>query len=129
MCRTRLWIIPEYADTRSLNTSSFDEALSLQTESVKIAHRTQQVIACQSSVTTTTDPLGGSYHVESLADRVEQEVPSELDRIRDNASTQQVGTETGSRKMVGVNVLTESKPSRRAIHKIQSAPWRRQIQD
>ncbi len=59
--------------TQSLHTNSMDEALALPTEdSVRIALRTQQVIAYESGVTKTVDPLGGSYYVEFLTDEIER---------------------------------------------------------
>jgi len=59
--------------TQSLHTNSYDEALALPTqEAVRIALRTQQVIAHETGVTNTIDPLGGSYFVESLTDEMEQ---------------------------------------------------------
>jgi methylmalonyl-CoA mutase, N-terminal domain len=58
--------------TQSLHTNSYDEALALPTEdAVRIALRTQQVIAHETGVTNTIDPLGGSYFVEALTDRME----------------------------------------------------------
>src|SRR5438874_8506326 len=58
--------------TQSLHTNSFDEALALPTEdSVRLALRTQQVIAHETGVTNTIDPLGGSWFVESLTNRME----------------------------------------------------------
>ncbi len=58
--------------TQSLHTNSFDEALALPTEeAVRVALRTQQVIAHESGVTNTIDPLGGSYFVEKLTDEME----------------------------------------------------------
>jgi methylmalonyl-CoA mutase, N-terminal domain len=58
--------------TQSLHTNSYDEALALPTEeAVRIALRTQQVIAHESGVTNTIDPLGGSYFVEKLTDQME----------------------------------------------------------
>ena len=60
--------------TQSLHTNSFDEALALPTaEAVRIALRTQQVIAHESGVTNTADPLGGAYFVEKLTDELEAE--------------------------------------------------------
>src|SRR5918996_1475212 len=60
--------------TQSLHTNSFDEALALPTENaVRIALRTQQVIAHESGVVNTIDPLGGSYYVEELTNRLEEE--------------------------------------------------------
>jgi methylmalonyl-CoA mutase, N-terminal domain len=59
--------------TQSLHTNSYDEALALPTEeAVQIALRTQQVIAHETGVTNTIDPLGGSYFVEALTDRLEE---------------------------------------------------------
>jgi methylmalonyl-CoA mutase, N-terminal domain len=59
--------------TQSLHTNSYDEALALPTEeAVRIALRTQQVIAHETGVTNTIDPLGGSYFVESLTDAMER---------------------------------------------------------
>src|SRR4030088_2117110 len=59
--------------TQSLHTNSYDEALALPTEeAVTIALRTQQVIAHETGVTSTADPLGGSYFVEALTDEMEQ---------------------------------------------------------
>jgi methylmalonyl-CoA mutase, N-terminal domain len=60
--------------TQSLHTNAYDEALALPTEaSARLALRTQQVLATESGVTETVDPLGGSYFVEALTDRLEQE--------------------------------------------------------
>jgi methylmalonyl-CoA mutase, N-terminal domain len=59
--------------TQSLHTNSFDEALALPAEeAVRLALRTQQIIAHETGVTNTIDPLGGSYFVEALTDRMEQ---------------------------------------------------------
>jgi methylmalonyl-CoA mutase, N-terminal domain len=59
--------------TQSLHTNSFDEALALPTEAaVRLALRTQQIIAHETGVTNTIDPLGGSYFVEALTDRMEE---------------------------------------------------------
>jgi methylmalonyl-CoA mutase N-terminal domain/subunit len=59
--------------TQSLHTNSFDEALALPTEdAVRLALRTQQIIAHETGVTNTIDPLGGSYFVEAMTDRMEQ---------------------------------------------------------
>jgi methylmalonyl-CoA mutase N-terminal domain/subunit len=68
--------------TQSLHTNSMDEAYALPTEkAVRTALRTQQVIAYESGVANTIDPLGGSYLVESLTDRIEQEARHYLDKI------------------------------------------------
>jgi methylmalonyl-CoA mutase, N-terminal domain len=69
--------------TQSLHTNSFDEALALPTENaVRLALRTQQVIAHETGVANTIDPLGGSYYVEDLTNRLEAEAYDYFDRIR-----------------------------------------------
>jgi methylmalonyl-CoA mutase, N-terminal domain len=68
--------------TQSLHTNSMDEALALPTEnSARVALRTQQIIAYESGVADTVDPLGGSYFVEALTDRLESDVWGYLKRI------------------------------------------------
>ena len=69
--------------TQSLHTNSFDEALALPTENaVRIALRTQQVIAHETGVVNTIDPLGGSWYVEDLTNRLEAEAYDYFERIR-----------------------------------------------
>ena len=69
--------------TQSLHTNSFDEALALPTENAaRIALRTQQVIAHEAGVVNTIDPLGGSWYVEDLTNRLETEAYDYFDRIR-----------------------------------------------
>jgi methylmalonyl-CoA mutase, N-terminal domain len=69
--------------TQSLHTNSFDEALALPTENaVRLALRTQQVIAHETGAVNTIDPLGGSYYVEDLTNRLEAEAHEYFDRIR-----------------------------------------------
>jgi methylmalonyl-CoA mutase N-terminal domain/subunit len=109
--------------TQSLHTNSKDEALALPTEeAVTLALRTQQVIACESGVTHTIDPLGGSYFVEQLTDRIEAEaaaIIAEVDarggmvraieqgypqaEIERAAYRFQRSIDTGDRPIVGVN--------------------------
>ncbi len=109
--------------TQSLHTNSYDEALSLPTEeSARIALRTQQVIASESGLGNVVDPLGGSYYVESLTDRIEEETMALLDRIEEeggmlaaiesgfvqreiqqSAYDYQKGIEAGEIEVVGVN--------------------------
>jgi methylmalonyl-CoA mutase N-terminal domain/subunit len=68
--------------TQSLHTNSLDETLALPTEdAVKIALRTQQIIAHESGVTHTVDPLGGSYYVEWLTDKIEAEAKQYIDKL------------------------------------------------
>ncbi|MBK9099408.1 MAG: methylmalonyl-CoA mutase family protein [bacterium] len=68
--------------TQSLHTNSRDEALALPTEdSVRIALRTQQVVAEESGVANTVDPLAGSYYVEAMTDLIEKEADEYIDKI------------------------------------------------
>jgi methylmalonyl-CoA mutase N-terminal domain/subunit len=69
--------------TQSLHTNSFDEALALPTENaVRLALRTQQVIAHETGVVNTIDPLGGSYYLEDLTNRLEAEAYDYFERIK-----------------------------------------------
>ena len=68
--------------TQSLHTNAWDEALALPTESsALLALRTQQVIAHESGVTKTVDPLAGSYYIESITDEIEKQVTSYLHKV------------------------------------------------
>jgi methylmalonyl-CoA mutase N-terminal domain/subunit len=69
--------------TQSLHTNSMDETLALPTEkAVQIALRTQQILACETGVRDTVDPLAGSYYMESLTGWMEEECEKYFDRIR-----------------------------------------------
>jgi methylmalonyl-CoA mutase N-terminal domain/subunit len=109
--------------TQSLHTNSYDEALALPTEeAVRVALRTQQVIAHETGVTSTIDPLGGSYFVEALTDRMEEaayayfakidELGGMVDAIKQNFPQREIADasfqlqeeiERGERIVVGVN--------------------------
>ncbi len=113
--------------TQSLHTNSYDEALSLPTEeSVRIALRTQQIIAEETGVADTVDPLGGSYAIEAMTDRIVQEARDYIDEIdklggmveaintgyvqkeiQDTAYDMQKEIEEGDRVVVGVNKYQE----------------------
>ncbi len=68
--------------TQSLHTNAYDEALALPTvESARLALRTQQILAHESGVAQTVDPLGGSYYLEALTDEIERQVKALLDEI------------------------------------------------
>ena len=115
--------------TQSLHTNGYDEALSLPTEAAaKIALRTQQVIAFESGVTDTVDPLAGSYFVETLTDEIEAAAQLYIDKIDAmggsvnaiengyiqqeiaNAAYQyQVEVESAEKIIVGVNKFTQEK--------------------
>ena len=113
--------------TQSLHTNSFDEALALPTEqAVRVALRTQQIIAEETGVVNTADPLGGSYFVEALTDEMEAQCYEYFHRIdelggmveavkrgfpqreiADAAFRYQQEVESGLRKIVGVNAYRE----------------------
>ncbi|TVP80030.1 MAG: methylmalonyl-CoA mutase [Gemmatimonadales bacterium] len=113
--------------TQSLHTNSMDETLALPTEkSVRIALRTQQVLAHETGVPNTIDPLAGSHYVESLTDELEAEAEAifqEIDElggvvpgieagwfqreIANAAMRQQQEVERGDRVVVGVNAFTD----------------------
>jgi methylmalonyl-CoA mutase N-terminal domain/subunit len=116
--------------TQSLHTNAYDEALSLPTEeSVRLALRTQQVLAAESGVANTVDPLAGSGYVEALTDALEQRAQLLLDAVEErggaaraiawiqqeihNSAYQfQLAIERGERTVVGVNAhsIEESAP-------------------
>jgi methylmalonyl-CoA mutase N-terminal domain/subunit len=124
--------------TQSLHTNAYDEALGLPSRSAaELALRTQQVIGFESAVPYVADPLGGSYYVEGLTDRVEEEalaILAEIDelggavaciesgwtqrRIADSAYRLQRRIESGERIVVGVNKYTETDSSPVEIMKI-----------
>jgi methylmalonyl-CoA mutase N-terminal domain/subunit len=124
--------------TQSLHTNSRDEALALPTEqSARIALRTQQVIAEESGVASVTDPLGGSYYVEALTDRIESEAAAELDTIDGmggataaienghfqraiarSAYRQQKEVEDEERVVVGVNRYRVDEPARMEVLRV-----------
>lgn len=115
---------------QSLHTNSRDEALGLPTEdAVLLALRTQQIIAYESGVANTVDPLGGSYYLESLTDRIEREASAYIDKIdamggmlcaielgfiqreiQDAAYREQQATEKRQRIVVAVNEFTAAEP-------------------
>src|SRR5215208_3054918 len=79
--------------SQSLHTNSYDEALALPTEeAVRVALRTQQIIAHETGVTNTIDPLGGSYFVEALTDRLEEAAYAEFRKIDQLGGVQAVRT-------------------------------------
>ena len=111
--------------SQSLHTNGYDEALALPTkEAAKLALRTQQIIASESGITRTVDPLGGSYYVEALTDQIESAAVNYLDTIEELGGASkaieymvqeiqtaaykvQLDVESGQREIVGVNVHAE----------------------
>jgi methylmalonyl-CoA mutase N-terminal domain/subunit len=133
--------------TQSLHTNSLDEALALPSEhAVTIALRTQQIIAEESGVANTVDPLGGSFFVEAQTDRIEQQAYDYFRRIdqlggvipaiekgffqseiADAAYRYQREVEQGIRKIVGVNAYAENRPLKVPILEMDPEGYNRQV--
>ena len=134
--------------TQSLHVNSRDEALGLPTEeSAQISLRTQQILAHESGVTDTVDPLAGSYYVESLTDRLEEaafDYIAEIDRqggavtalesgyqtdeIHESAFKLQREIEERDRVVVGVNRFTTETPPIQQFQRIDPEAVRKQIE-
>ncbi len=123
---------------QSLHTNSKDEALALPREdAARLALRTQQIIAHESGVTHTVDPLGGSFAIEAMTDRIEKETIEYLDKIeslggmlaaiesgfvqkeiQEAAYSYQRSIETDERVIVGVNRYNSDEKERIPIHRV-----------
>jgi len=134
--------------TQSLHTNSMDEALALPTEkAVQIALRTQQVIAYESGVPDVIDALGGSYYIEKLTDRIEEEAVKYIEQIEDlggalraiemgfqqreiqEASYRyQMAVDNRRRTVVGVNEFTAEEDRRPEILRVRPEVVKRQIE-
>jgi methylmalonyl-CoA mutase N-terminal domain/subunit len=134
--------------TQSLHTNSYDEALALPTEeAVRLALRTQQVIAHESGVTSTIDPLGGSWYLEDLTNRLEAEAYDYFARIeklggvvsaiKDNFFQREIAeasfryqseVESEQRVIVGVNRYQLDEDGPIEILRIDPALERRQVE-
>jgi len=134
--------------TQSLHTNAMDEALALPTErAARIALRTQQVVAYETGVTNTIDPLGGSYFVETLTNRLEQEAEGYFARIAeqggvlrciengffqreiaDAAFRYEREVSAKERLVVGVNAFESREPDEVPILKIDVATERAQVE-
>lgn len=133
--------------TQSLHTNSMDEALALPSEhAVTVALRTQQIIAEESGVTNTVDPLGGSFFVEAQTNRIEQQAYDYFRRIEelggvipalekgfmqseisDAAYRYQREIDRNIRRIVGVNAYTEDKPMNIPILRMDPNGYTRQV--
>ena len=133
--------------TQSLRTSSYDEAYAIPTEEAEmIAIRTQQVLAYESGITNTVDPLGGSYYVEALTSQVEAKVRDYLEKIEkmggaiqaiengfienelaNNAYQIQKGIETGKKIVVGLNSFRVDEKRKIRTFKGKASTEKRQI--
>jgi methylmalonyl-CoA mutase N-terminal domain/subunit len=134
--------------TQSLHTNSRDEALSLPSqESAEIALRTQQIIAYESGVPDTVDPLGGSYYIESLTGEIEQRAKKYIDYIEEkggalwavesgyyqreiqkSAYEYQKAVEKKERIVVGVNKFESEKEKIKNVFKVSPKVARNQIE-
>jgi methylmalonyl-CoA mutase N-terminal domain/subunit len=133
--------------TQSLHTNSMDEALALPSEhAVTIALRTQQIIAEESGVANTIDPLGGSFFIEAQTNRIEAQAYDYFRRIdelggmlpaiekgffqseiSDAAYRYQQEINEGIRKIVGVNAHAEKKPPAIPILEMDPQGYQRQV--
>jgi len=133
--------------TQSLHTNSYDEALALPTEeAVRIALRTQQIIADETGVANTIDPLGGAYFVEALTDRLEEQAYEYFRKIdalggmveavkrgfpqreiADAAFDLQQEIDSGRRTVVGVNRYTEGDEQATELLRIDPALEGKQV--
>jgi methylmalonyl-CoA mutase N-terminal domain/subunit len=134
--------------TQSLHTNSLDEAWAVPSESAAtIALRTQQIIANESGVTNTADPLGGSYFVEALTNRMEQEATAYFDKvtklggvlpalrkgffqreIAESAARYQTEIEKKERIIVGVNDYVVQEELKVPLLRVDEAGARRQCE-
>ncbi len=134
--------------TQSLHTNSMDEALALPTEeAVRTALRTQQIIAHESGVVNTIDPLGGSYFLEALTNKIEKEAMDYIQKIDDmggmlvavekgyvqkeiheSAYSFQKQIERGERKIVGVNSFEMEEKLPVKILKVSPLMEKRQVE-
>jgi len=134
--------------TQSLHTNSRDEALALPSEdSVRIALRTQQIIAHESGVAETVDPLAGSYYVESLTNAIEQKAMEYIEKIdklggapkaiekgfiqqeiQNSAYNYQMAVEQGKRIVVGVNKFKIEEEAPKGLLKVDPAVGKLQEQ-
>ena len=133
--------------TQSLHTNSMDEALALPSEAaVKLALRTQQILAQESGVVNTIDPLGGSYFLENLTDRMEEQTRHYFQRIdeiggvlpaietgffqreiHNSAYRYQREIDEGQRLIVGVNAYQDDQPPHIPLLQIDPQGCQRQI--
>ena len=134
--------------TQSLHTNGYDEALSLPTEAAaKIALRTQQIIAFESGVTDTVDPLAGSYFIEALTDEIAAAAQLYLDKIdamggavkaieqdyiqqeiAASAYQYQNDIESGEKVLVGVNRFTQQEDAAVNVFRVDDAIRKMQIE-
>jgi methylmalonyl-CoA mutase N-terminal domain/subunit len=133
---------------QSLHTNSFDEALALPSEeAVQVALRTQQIIAHESGIAATVDPLGGSYYIEWLTNQIEEGIQKYLDKIDEmggvlaaikngyiqreimrSAYDYQRAVDSGEQVIVGVNKFTTEEERTPPLLEIDEAVEKKQIE-
>src|ERR1700710_2694982 len=134
--------------TQSLHTNGYDEAISLPSEpAAKIALRTQQIIAFETGVTDTVDPLAGSYFIEALTDELEAAAQLYIDKIdamggsvkaieqdyiqqeiASSAYQHQNDVESGEQVVVGVNRFTQPEEVAQNVFRVDDSIRRKQIE-
>jgi len=136
------------AGVQSLHCCSYDEPISLPTEeSVRLALRTQQILAYETGVAHVADPLGGSYYIEKLTEQMEEEVLALMEKVENQggirraietgwldaqfdeaALTYQTEVEKEERIVVGLNAFTSEEETRmRSVHRVSFESSGRQI--
>ena len=135
--------------TQSLHTNSMDEALALPSEeAVQIALRTQQLIAYETGVTETVDPLAGSYYIEHLTKTIESQAADYIRRIdelggaaaaiekgfiqreiQESAYRYQKAVEQGERVVVGLNKFQVQEPKPTGLLRVDPAVREQQIEE
>src|SRR2546430_432319 len=133
---------------QSIHTNGFDEALALPTEhSVKIALRTQQLLAHEAGGTDTADPFGGAYFIEALTDELETAARELIERVdeiggaveaieqgfvqrevEDAAFRHTAAVESGEKVIVGVNRYREEEAEPIELHRLDPEAERRQLE-
>ncbi len=133
--------------TQSLHCNGLDEALGLPTESAaRLALRTQQIVAAETGVANTVDPVGGSYVIEEMTDRIEAEARAIIARIdalggtlaaidagliqreiQESAYRAQQAIDNGSATVVGINRFAAGEPARIDVFEVNPAIERQQI--
>ena len=134
--------------TQSLHCNGLDEALGLPTEdAARLALRTQQIIAAETGVANTVDPVGGSYVIEEMTDRIEREALAIIERIdatggtlsaieagviqrevQESAYRAQQAIDAGESVVVGVNRFTSDEPQAIEVFQIDPAIERQQVE-
>jgi methylmalonyl-CoA mutase N-terminal domain/subunit len=134
--------------TQSLHCNGLDEALGLPTEdAARLALRTQQIIAAETGVANTVDPVGGSYVIEEMTDRIEREAVALIERIdagggtlaaiesgfvqreiQESAYRAQIAVERGEAVVVGVNRFTTDEPAGIEVFQVDPAIERQQVE-